>query len=412
MRKVLVWAYTNDAPSLMAGVETYIACLLKDLHALGINTRVVCTPGTRSRLLAQGVQQIDNWQDIKNEVLDRTYGSNRKQISRLLTAVKRSISRKLGTQSPRRRLRELGLRETNHVLFYCTYGSYAEIPLDASAAGFEVVSAIHDLLALRRPTPGFANRALQFRERTLLRELAKSSDAILVPSEIEKDTLKSQFSPTAPIYTSFCIPVEDSDGLTALRPIHLPDNLASFFYYPSGCVPWKNHLQLVRAVALTPQAKRIPVVLTGPDWNSTYGRRVQAEIRASGLQLQVLHLGFVSEQEKKWLFREALATLYLGDGEAGFAIPIWEAQSVGCPTLVADSSVLREQCGSSVLYCNPGNPSDIAAKMQIIKVSSTVREQLVETGAQRLRNQRGNLLPREVADKLLESRTLRSCAIR
>ena len=85
-------------------------------------------------------------------------------------------------------------------------------------------------------------------------------------------------------------------------------------------------------------------------------------VKVHKLQHEVIFTGFVSDEEKLYLLRNATAFLFLSIYE-GFGIPPLEALKLGVPTLVSDISVFRELFEKSVTYVDPMDQEAITASM-------------------------------------------------
>jgi glycosyltransferase involved in cell wall biosynthesis len=78
------------------------------------------------------------------------------------------------------------------------------------------------------------------------------------------------------------------------------------------------------------------------------------------------YTGPVSDAALRSLYRNALCLVFPSIYE-GFGIPPLEAMQEGCPVVAAQTSALPEVCGNAVLYCDPGNPDDIADKIVALR---------------------------------------------
>ncbi|WP_315095887.1 glycosyltransferase family 1 protein [uncultured Cellulomonas sp.] len=81
-------------------------------------------------------------------------------------------------------------------------------------------------------------------------------------------------------------------------------------------------------------------------------------------------LGRVDDGELAWLYGHADLFVYLSLDE-GFGLPPVEALSFGCPALVSDIPVMRENLGASSAYVDPLDVDAIAAALQAPPVAPT-----------------------------------------
>jgi glycosyltransferase involved in cell wall biosynthesis len=63
----------------------------------------------------------------------------------------------------------------------------------------------------------------------------------------------------------------------------------------------------------------------------------------------IIFMGFVGDDTRDWLYRNAWAFIYPSVYE-GFGLPVLEAMSYGCPVVCYDNGAVREVAGTSVTY--------------------------------------------------------------
>jgi glycosyltransferase involved in cell wall biosynthesis len=97
-----------------------------------------------------------------------------------------------------------------------------------------------------------------------------------------------------------------------------------------------------------------------------------------------VNVGSVSDGELRALYTNALCFVFPSVYE-GFGIPPLEAMSCGCPAIVACAAALPETCGDAALYCDPGDPSDLAAKIDVLSQNHDLRTRLQRLGFARSR---------------------------
>jgi glycosyltransferase involved in cell wall biosynthesis len=92
--------------------------------------------------------------------------------------------------------------------------------------------------------------------------------------------------------------------------------------------------------------------------------------------------GYVSDEELRALYERADCFLYPSFYE-GFGLPPLEAMHCGCPVIVSNGSSLPEICGEAAVYCEPGDPADIAKQVRRVLTSESLRRELKEAGLAR-----------------------------
>jgi len=103
--------------------------------------------------------------------------------------------------------------------------------------------------------------------------------------------------------------------------------------------------------------------------------RLFAELNISK---NILHAS-ANEIQMANLYSNAEFFIYPSFSE-GFGMPILEAMSYGCPTLIANSSCFPEIAGESSLYFDPFDVESIASKMVEILENNELRNSKVESG--------------------------------
>lgn len=93
--------------------------------------------------------------------------------------------------------------------------------------------------------------------------------------------------------------------------------------------------------------------------------------------------GFVSDEEKKSLYKEAAAFI-LPSLYEGFGIPLLEAMSYNCPVISSFSSSLPEIGAEACLYFDPKNEQDLVEKMELIVSDPQLARSLIQLGKKRV----------------------------
>jgi glycosyltransferase involved in cell wall biosynthesis len=156
--------------------------------------------------------------------------------------------------------------------------------------------------------------------------------------------------------------------------------------------------------------------------------KIQNKIQTSRYNNQIISLGFVSEQEKWELLKNAEVFVFPTQYE-GFGIPILEAQSVGCPVVASNNSSIPEvtSCHSerseeslniteslniagsfavaqddtcSALLVNPQSPAEIAEAIYKIISNKTFKKDLIKKGHENVKRFSWEKCGREVGEIL------------
>ncbi|MES2087669.1 MAG: glycosyltransferase family 1 protein [Patescibacteria group bacterium] len=227
------------------------------------------------------------------------------------------------------------------------------------------------------------------REYTYSR-IDKNTFRIYVDSEVGKEDLARVYNidpkkivilrPLPPPYIR--TEISQSELVEIRKKYNLPEK---FLFYPAQFWPHKNHKNLVLAAKiLRDQGVTVPIVLVGSKkelWGE-YDRVVNL-VKESGLERQVLFLGFVPIEDISPLYR--LATGLIMPVYVGWTyVPIVEAWAMECPIIYSTARGCREQGGDSALYVDPYKPEDIALKIKEFWQNPQLRATLIENGKLRL----------------------------
>lgn len=107
---------------------------------------------------------------------------------------------------------------------------------------------------------------------------------------------------------------------------------------------------------------------------------LKAEIQKIGMTERVWLLGYISEQEKNYLYKHAYAFIFVSFFE-GFGIPILEAMMRGVPVITSNTSSMREIAEGYAILVNPYDYESISNG--ILKLSDdNVRQDCIKLGHQ------------------------------
>lgn len=175
----------------------------------------------------------------------------------------------------------------------------------------------------------------------------------------------------------------------AVRPTEIPDAATRRFFleqhaiqqpyvlYVGTLQPRKNLRRLITAYEqLRAEGHDLQLVLAGkPGWLS---EPILERARTSAYATDIRLLGYVTEEEKMILIKEAAVAVLVGLYE-GFGIPPLEAILAGTPVVVSNNSSLPEVVGPPGIVVDPKDSQAIAAGLkQILEFSPREREQYVK----------------------------------
>jgi glycosyltransferase involved in cell wall biosynthesis len=155
-----------------------------------------------------------------------------------------------------------------------------------------------------------------------------------------------------------------------------------FLLYPAQFWPHKNHVNLVRALAVLRDRDGLPFMLALVGSDKGNRAVVEAEIKRLGLGDAVRFLGFVERSDLVALYRQAFALVYPSwCGPEN--LPPLEAFALGCPVVATRIPGAEEQLGEATLLVEPGDPASIADGVKALAADKGIREQLVARGRAR-----------------------------
>ena len=236
------------------------------------------------------------------------------------------------------------------------------------------VATIHDTILLTHATGRASTlsplwyKTKQLVFRWVIAEQAHRARTILVPSESVRQEVVKVFPLIA---SKTLVTHEGVDALFARtaveQPRDFPYKTKQYFLYVGNCYPHKNVDVLLAAFAeLVKTHPDARLVLVGPD--SVFAHTLKKS--AQSMQSHSLWKHDVQVAELKWLYTHARSLVFPSKAE-GFGLPILEAHSCGCHTILSDISVFHEVAGSRARYVVTGDSSDLCRAMQESMVQDT-----------------------------------------
>lgn len=147
-----------------------------------------------------------------------------------------------------------------------------------------------------------------------------------------------------------------------------------FVFAVGSTSPNKNFAAVLKAMAVLNDPDLLLVAAGGGN------QRVFAAAQLQDPRL--LSTGFVSDAELRALYEHAACFVFPSFYE-GFGLPPLEAMCCACPVVVSNTSSMPEVCGDAALYCDPADPSSIAAQIRRLLDSPALCAELRQAGLQR-----------------------------
>lgn len=170
--------------------------------------------------------------------------------------------------------------------------------------------------------------------------------------------------------------------MAVLRKYDLPD---FYVLYLGGYEVHKNVLTLLHAYTYVAQAlgEEYPLVLAGrkPDRASATFPDYDDYIARSGLERYVRWIGYVDEEDKPVLYRNAAVFAFPSRHE-GFGLPPLEAMACGTPVVASDGGSLPEITGAAGFAIDPDDPRNMAGAIIAIIMQEQLAAELRQKGPQ------------------------------
>jgi len=249
-----------------------------------------------------------------------------------------------------------------------------------------MILTIHDVALLINPRWGSAVNSVM--QNLFLKSSARDADKIIVVSKSTgDDTIK--LCGIAPekisvIYEGCPSPVtqqlSDEDATAFKEKFNIKER---FFLFVGNIEPRKNIDTIIKAFELAAaKDERIQLVLAGGlGWKY---EGILDQIKKSAFSDRIIRTGYISSEQKNWLFGNAIAFLFPSHYE-GFGLPILEAYRAGTPVITAKKSSLPEVGGDAAWYVQDENSADELANVMDVLLSLPAEQKLMMTEKGRAR---------------------------
>ncbi len=166
------------------------------------------------------------------------------------------------------------------------------------------------------------------------------------------------------------------DSIQVVTPPH-------YFLYVGARNDYKNFPSFLQAFQLI--ALKYPEIQLICAGGGNFNRAEQKLIHGLDLQNRVEFRDFQEDEILYRLYQQAIAFVYPSLYE-GFGIPILEAFAAQCPVLLSNASCFPEVAQAAALYFDPQVPQSIANQMERIWIEQHLRDQLIASGKERLKD--------------------------
>ena len=271
------------------------------------------------------------------------------------------------------------------------YGISNEIPFGITRLNTTKVVIIHDLIFIRYPELYPSLDVFFYKKKT--EYACKFSDYIIAASEQTKQDIMNFYHIPG---NKITVIYPGSD------PMFYSDNIADAGEYfkterkyiisIGAITPRKNLLRTVQAFNLVKDRYDLDLVVIGTavGLGREYLEEINGYIEKNGLSGRVHFLGNVPYKYVPGLCRNAQLMVYPSQFE-GFGMPIVEGFFSRIPVITSKGGCFPEAGGDGAIYVNPDEIGEIAAWIEKLMDSASLRDDLVKKGlrhAERFRRER------------------------
>ena len=253
-------------------------------------------------------------------------------------------------------------------------------------AGKKILT-VHDLSFLRYPE-FFSNRKNLWHKGLNVKKLVKKYDIIVAISENTKvdlmELLQVPEEKIVVIYSGLNQELNDLSpaSINSFKSRH--EINSRFILYLGAIEPRKNVAGLIEAYNLMrdrhfPLTEYQLLMAGASGWKN---KHIYKKAEDSLYCDDICFLGYVSRQERDWLYANASLFVYPSYYE-GFGFPPLEAMSHGLATITSDISSLPEVTGDAALLVNPYSALDLARAMETMLLDSDLRKRYAKKGLER-----------------------------
>ena len=245
------------------------------------------------------------------------------------------------------------------------------------------VTTVHDLTTVRFRNPN--KPAWVYYGKLppywlVIQVAARKNKLLITPTEyVKKDlTAFTHINPNKIIVT-----LESADEIK--EPAQPIQSLVGkqYIMYVGRPQPHKNLRRIIKALSvLHKKHPHLLLVLTGPK-DATVQQHLHYAAQL-GLQDTVMHAGWVTDGQLRWLYQNCAAYIFASLSE-GFGLPGLEAMMHGAPVVSSNATCLPEVHGDAAEYFDPTDVLEMAKKIDIVISDAHLRKRLTAKGYRRVK---------------------------
>src|SRR6185295_7438019 len=246
---------------------------------------------------------------------------------------------------------------------------------------FKSIVFIHDILFKNYPQFFTWKERLYFKP---LKWITSSADRVITTTEfVKKELIRFQYTkPHQPIdlapsgVTNIFKPHYEHDP-AFLHKVKEKYQLPGFYLLFAGRLNARKNIRgLIKSLRLLDD-KSIKLVIVGEEnWKAP---EIDGLLSQKEIKERIIFTGFVADDELAAIYAQAKAFCFPSFAE-GFGLPPLEAMASGIPVIVSNTTSMPEVCNHAALFVDPGNPKNIAEKINSLLKNKTLYEEKKREG--------------------------------
>lgn len=153
-----------------------------------------------------------------------------------------------------------------------------------------------------------------------------------------------------------------------------------FIFFVGNAFPYKNLQRIVDAYqTIQQQFPSLQLVFAGK--LDVFYKNLQHYVTEKKIK-NVHFLGYISDNEKVWLFQNAQSYVVASLSE-GFHMPLLEAMENNCPVISSTATCLPEVAADAALFFDPYSTKELATRLTSLLSSTQLQKDLAKKGGKR-----------------------------
>lgn len=238
----------------------------------------------------------------------------------------------------------------------------------------KLITTMHDVQELHYPK-FFDAQTRAYRATGYLDYLTRASRIVVSYNHVKEDLVR-YFQVTEDKISVLLVRMDNlwiKKYLGSNYKFESTDITGNFLLYPANTWEHKNHLNLIKALAILRNEKRLKIHLICTGHKTEFFKEIENLISELNISDQVEFRGVVSEEELYHLYRSCRGVVIPSLYEAG-SFPLYESILLGVPVICSNVTSLPETIMNEDALFNPDDPGQIASKLLQMWINEGFRE--------------------------------------